>query len=223
LPSFLILNQALIQLMKQPQTIALTAILAVAVGMVGFHGAFGDTFGFDSSPEIATNDGQAYKGHIILKHFDAEGNLLAYQQTDNVITFTGKNCAANLVFGTAFANCTAPLVFDKIALSTNAGGGFTDADITLPGECTTPSCGAGLDARLAGPVAAAPAASAGVDATVQIQQTFTSSSGVGPTIASAGLFDALSGGNLFALKGFTPTVVVNNGDSIQITWLIDVA
>ncbi len=209
--------------MKQPQTIALTAILAVAVGMVGFHGAFGDTFGFDSSPEIATNDGQTYKGHIILKHFDAEGNLLAYQQTDNVITFTGKNCASNLVFGTGFANCTTPLVFDKIALSTDAGAGFTDADTTLPGECITATCGAGLDARLAGPVTASTPASAAVNAVVQIQQTFTSTSGIGPTIASAGLFDALSTGNLFALRGFTPTVVVNNGDSIQITWLITVA
>ncbi len=209
--------------MKQPQTIALTAILAVAVGMVGFHGAFGDTFGFDSSPEIATNDGQAYKGHIILKHFDAEGNLLAYQQTDNVITFTGKNCASNLVFGTGFANCTTPLVFDKIALSTDAGAGFTDADTTLPGECITATCGAGLDARLAGPVTASTVGAAGVNAVVQIQQTFTSTSGIGPTIASAGLFDALSTGNLFALRGFTPTVVVNNGDSIQITWLITVA
>jgi len=209
--------------MKQPQIIVLTAILAVAVGMVGINGALGDTFGFDSSPEIATNDGQAYKGHIILKHFDAEGNLLAYQQTDNVITFTGKNCASNLVFGTGFANCASPLVFDKIALSTDAGAGFTDADTTLPGECITATCGAGLDARLAGPVTASTVGAAGVNAVVQIQQTFTSTSGIGPTIASAGLFDALSTGNLFALRGFTPTVVVNNGDSIQITWLITVA
>lgn len=209
--------------MKQPQIIVLTAILAVAVGMVGINGALGDTFGFDSSPEIATNDGQAYKGHIILKHFDAEGNLLAYQQTDNVITFTGKNCASNLVFGTGFGACATPLVFDKIALSTNAGAGFTDADTTLPGECITATCGAGLDLRLVGPVTAQTIASTTVDAVVQIQQTFSSTSGVGPVIASAGLFDALSGGNLFALRGFTPTVTVNNGDSIQITWLITVA
>jgi len=209
--------------MKQPQTIALTAILAVAVGMVGINGAFGDIFGFDSSPEIATNDGQAYKGHIILKHFDAEGNLLAYQQTDNVVTFTGKNCSAELIFGAGFATCPTAAVFDKIALSTDTGGTFTDADTTLPGECITATCGAGLDARLAGPVTANPAATAGNPAVAQIQQTFTSASVVAPTIASAGLFDALTAGNLFALKGFTPTVIVNNGDSIQITWLITLA
>jgi len=220
LPSFLIVYLALIQLMKQSQTIALTAVLAVAVGMVGFNGAFGDTFGFYSSPEIATSDVQTYKGHIILKHFDAEGNLLAYQQTDNVITFTGKNCAANLVFGTTFGSCTTPLVFDKIALSIDTGAGFTDAATVLAGECTTGTCGAGLDARLVGPVTADQAATTGNPAIVQIQRTFTSASGIGPTIASAGLFDALTTGNLFALKAFTPTVVVNNGDSIQITWLI---
>jgi len=206
--------------MKQPQTIALTAILAVAVGMVGFHGSFGDTFGFDSSPEIATNDGQTYKGHIVLKHFDAEGNLLAYQQTDNVITFTGKNCAAEVIFGAGFATCPTAAVFDKIALSTDAGAGFTDADLTLPGECITATCGTGLDTRLVGTVTANPAATAGNPAVAQIQRTFLSTSGIGPIIASAGLFDAVSAGNLFALKGFSPTVTVNNGDSIQITWLI---
>ena len=212
--------------MKQPQTIALTAILAVAVGMLGFNGAFGDTFGFYSSPEIATSDGQAYKGHIIVKHFDAEGNLLGYQQTDNVVTFTGKNCSANLIFGAGFLNCTAPALFDDIAI-TQSTLTPTDADTTLAGECdgTTDICGSGLDGRKAGIVIADTIGSAGVNAVAQIQATFTMGSAGPTTINGAGLFDATATetGNMFALRAFTSGVPLSLNDSLQVTWLITLA
>jgi len=206
--------------MKQPQTIALTAVLAVAVGMLGFNGAFGDTFGFNSSPEIATNDVQAYKGHIVLKHFDAEGNLLGYQQTDNVVNFPGKNCAAYLTFGSAFANCATGVAFDFIALSTDTGAGFDDGDTTLAGECST--CGAGLNARIQGTVSADTVAANNIDAIAQIQQSFTKTDVGLATIASAGLFNAVTGGEMFAERGFA-SVGLNQNDSLLVTWLITVA
>jgi len=212
--------------MKQPQTIALTAVLAVAVGMLGFNGAFGDTFGFYSSPEIATSDGQAYKGHIIVKHFDAEGNLLGYQQTDNVVTFTGKNCSANLIFGTTFANCASPALFDDIAITTNALAGATDADTTLANECdgTTDICGSGLDARQAGTVTADTVGADNINAIAQIQATFTMGSAGPTTINGAGLFDATptETGNMFALRSFSG-VPLSLNDSLQVTWLITLA
>ena len=212
--------------MKQPQTIALTAVLAVAAGMLGFNGAFGDTFGFYSSPEIATNDGQAYKGHIIVKHFDAEGNLLGYQQTDNVVTFTGKNCSANLLFGTGFGNCGTPALFDDIAITQTAITP-TDADTALAQECdgTTDVCGTGLDARQAGAVSANPAATAGNPAIAQIVATFNMASAGPTTINAAGLFDTTvtEAGNLFALRAFSSGVALSNGDSLQVTWLITLA
>ncbi len=206
--------------MKQPQTIVLTAVLAVAVGMLGFNGVFGDTFGFDSSPEIATNDVQAYKGHIILKHFDAEGNLVGYQQTDNVVNFAGKNCAAYLTFGAAFANCATGVAFDWIALSTDAGGAFVAGDATLAGECA--ACGAGLNARLQGTVSADTPAVGLTDAIAQIQQSFTKTDAGLATIASAGLFNAVTGGEMFAERGFA-SVGLNQNDSLLVTWLITVA
>jgi len=213
--------------MKQPQTIALTAVLAVAVGMLGFNGTFGDTFGFYSSPEITTNDEQAYKGHIIVKHFDAEGNLLSYQQTDNVVTFTGKNCSANLIFGATFANCPGgAALFDDIAITTTAITP-TDADTTLAGECVA-ACGTGLDQREPGTVSAdlvGSVGSAGVNARAQIQATFNMASAGPTTINAAGLFDttATEGGNLFALRAFSTGVALSNGDSLQVTWLITLA
>jgi len=207
--------------MKQPQTIALTAVLAVAAGMIGFNGAFGDTFGFNSSPEIATNDGQAYKGHIILKHFDAEGNLIGYQQTDNVINFAGKNCAAFLTFGTGFGNCpTGGVAFDFVALSTDTGAGFAAGDATLLAECST--CGAGLNARLQGTVTADTPAVGLTDAIAQIQRQFTKTDVGTANIASAGLFNAVTGGEMFAERGFA-SVALSQNDSLLVTWLITVA
>ncbi len=40
--------------MKQPQTIALTAVIAVAVGMIGINSSYGDIFGLDNSLEVTS-------------------------------------------------------------------------------------------------------------------------------------------------------------------------
>ena len=210
--------------MKQPQIIALTAVLAVAVGMVGINGASGDIFGLNTSPEVSTYEGQAYKGHIIVKHFDPEGNLISYQQTDNLVNDPGKNCAANLLFGVGFGSCTSPAVFENIALSTNTGAGFNEADTTLSNECDTSvdTCGSGLEARKAGAVTQDQLAATPAGAIAQIQATFTQGSAGPTTINSAGLFDALTTetGNMFAERAFSTGVSLSLNDSIQVTWLI---
>ena len=213
--------------MKQPQIIALTAVLAVAVGMVGINGVSGDIFGLSNNPEVSTYEGQAYKGHIIVKHFDSEGNLISYQQTDNLVNDSGKNCGANLLFGTGFGSCGTPGVFDKIGLSTNSGAGFLESDTLLANECdgTTDVCGAGLDARVTGIVQQDTLAATPADAVAQIQATFTKTAGGAITINSAGLFDATATetGNMFAERAFSSGVTLNINDSIQVTWLITLA
>ncbi len=210
--------------MKQPQIIALTAVLAVAVGMVGINGASGDIFGLNTSPEVSTYEGQAYKGHIIVKHFDSEGNLISYQQTDNLVNDAGKNCAANLLFGSGFLNCTSLGVFDDIALSTNDGTGFSETDTILVNECDgSPDCGTGLNGRAAGTVEADTVASSPTDAIAQIQATFLKTGGSAITIESAGLFDNATNGNLFAERAFSSPVTLSTNDSIQVTWLITMA
>ncbi len=210
--------------MKQPQIIALTAVLAVAVGMVGINGASGDIFGLNTSPDVSTSEGQAYKGHVIVKHFDPEGNLLSYQQTDNLINVAGKNCGANLLFGTGFLNCTSPGAFVNIGLTTTLGGGFLETDTLLANECdgTTNVCGAGLDARQVGVVTASQVAASGLDAIAQIQATFTMGSAGPTTINSAGLFDSTTPDtiNMFAERQFSTGVALSQNDSIQVTWLI---
>ena len=210
--------------MKHPQIIVLTSILAVAVGMVGINGASDDVFGLTNNPDVSTYEGYAYQGHIVVKHFDSEGNLISYQQTDNLVNDAGKNCSANLIFGAGFLNCSSPAVFDEIALSTNDGSGFAAADATLANECDgTPDCGTGLNARLTGTVIADTVASAGGSAVAEIQATFTKTAGGAITIESAGLFDATTSGNMFAERAFSSGVTLNTNDSIQVTWLITLA
>lgn len=210
--------------MKQPQTLVLSAVLAIAVGMVGVNSSFGDIFGLNQSPEMATQETQVYQGHIIVKHLDSEGNIISYQQTDNLVNDAGKNCGANLLFGTGFANCTTPAVFNRIALSTDTGAGFVAADTTLANECDgTPDCGTGLNARATGTVTADTVASGGSSAVAQIQATFTKTGGAGVTINSAGLFDAATAGNMFAERAFSSGVTLATNDSIQVTWLITLA
>ena len=215
--------------MKQPQIIALTAVLAVAVGMVGINGAFGDIFGLSNNPEVSTYEGQSYKGHIIVKHFDAEGNIISYQQTDNLVNDAGKNCGANLLFGTGFANCASPGVFVNIGLSTNSGAGFLKQDTLLANECdpVTDQCGAGLEARQVGIVTADTVADNTIpqNAIAQIQATFTMTGGGPTTINSAGLFDSATADNvnMFAERAFSSGVTLNVNDSIQVTWLITLA
>lgn len=213
--------------MKQPQIIALTAVLAVAVGMVGINGAFGDIFGLSNDPEVSTYEGQFLQGHIIVKHFDAEGNLISYQQTDNLVNDAAKNCGANLLFGSGFGSCSSPALFDDIALSTNTGGTFAEGDTSLLNECNggSTTCGTGLDARQAGTVTQDTLAATPTDAVAQIQATFTKTAGSGITISSAGLFDATATetGNMFAERAFSSGVTLNINDSIQVTWLITLA
>jgi len=204
--------------MKQPQTIALTAVLAVVVGMVGFNGAFGDIFGLSNNPEVPTYEGQFLQGHIIVKHFDAEGNIISYQQTDNLVNDAAKNCGANLLFGTGFGSCTTPALFDFIAIST-ASAGFLETDTTLASECVA-ACGAGLDARQSGAVTQSILAASPAGAEVQIQATFTMGAAGPTTINSAGLFDASTGGNMFAERVFSSGVPLSLNDSLQVTWLI---
>jgi len=206
------------QIMKQPQTIALAAILVVAVGMVGLNGVQGNFL--DSNNASSTNEGASMIGHVIVTHFDKDGAVIGYQQMDNTVTAVGKNCAANLVFGTNFANCGTPGVFDFIALS-SAAATHGDEDTTLASECS--SCGSGLDTRLQGTVTASTIGANGVDPIVLIRDTFTKGDSGTANIAAAGLFDALTNGNMFAAKNFTTSVTIDQNESLQVDWLITLA
>lgn len=214
--------------MKQPQTLALTAILAVAVGMVGLNGVQGDLFA--SNTDVAGNEGAAMLGHVVVTHTDENGNVLSYSQSDNVITFTGKNCAAVLIFGTGAQTCSGPAVFAHIALSPTAltGADVADETTVLLNECAiVADCGAGLETRNGAgiTVSSSTPGSNGVDPIVSISATFTKTDITVDTIRSAGLFDAAptATGKLFAVQNFGTAVALDQNESIKVDWLITLA
>ena len=212
--------------MKQPQTLALTAILAVAVGMVGLNGVQGDLFA--SNTDVAGTEGAAMLGHVVVTHMDENGNVLSYSQSDNVITLVGKNCAAVLIFGTGAASCGSPAVFAHIALSptTLTGGQVDDQTTVLANECdpTTDDCGDGLEARNGAGITVGDSSTGAnnADPVVSISATFTKTNTGSNTIGSAGLFDTgtLETGKLFAVQNFGSTVTLEQNESLQVDWLI---
>jgi len=70
---------------------------AVTVTILG-----GLTFGLASdivkdSPN-ALKSGAMVLGHLTLTAYDENGNVIAYQQTDNTVTNRGDDCIARLIF-----------------------------------------------------------------------------------------------------------------------------
>ena len=64
-----------------------------------------------------------FLGHVELVAKDADGNIKAYRQTDNIVVNIGKTCAAERIFG-ASGNSTGACAggataFDWIGLGTS--------------------------------------------------------------------------------------------------------
>ncbi len=191
----------------------LFGIVAIAVGMVGINGVNANIFGVADTPKSTSDEKTSLLGHIIVTVRDPEGNIKAYRQTDNLMTDKGRNCSANLLFGTGFGNCTTPLAFQYIAVTNSS---FTPAagDTTLTGEQTN-----GGMARAQGSVSANQVANGG-SAIAQIAKTFTYTGTGSRTVSAAGLFDASSGGNMFAEKAFGSSVTLNTNDQLTVQWQI---
>jgi hypothetical protein len=130
----------------------------------------------------------------------------------------GADLMASLLTGTSINSISSPLPPKYIALSTSV---LTPAagDTTLSGE----TAATGL-ARVLATIQnyVAPASLDGA-ASYDLFHLFTNSSGGTVTLQSAGLFDAVSTGNLFA-EANNPlgSTVLNNGDQTSATWTVNI-
>ncbi|MDE1725783.1 MAG: hypothetical protein KGH89_00785 [Thaumarchaeota archaeon] len=203
--------------MNHLKTMGLFGIVAIAVGMVGINGVNASTLGIADTPKSDSGEKTSLLGHIIVTVTDSQGHIKAYRQTDNIVTNIGHDCAANLLFGTGFANCSSPAVFKYIAVTaaTSVGTG-TATDTTLSGELTTN----GL-ARTSGTVTANQVATGTTTSAIaQVANTFTYSGTTAQSVAAAGLFDAASTGNMFAERAFGSAVTLNQNDQLTVQWQI---
>jgi hypothetical protein len=102
-----------------------------------------------------------------------------------------------------------------IALSTTSLT-IAKADTTLAGETVV----SGLARALGTYGGYTPPASLGASASYTISKTFTSA-GTTTTIQSAALFNAVSAGTMFVEANLSSSATLNSGDSITITWTIN--
>ena len=136
--------------MKQGLNYALFgAVLAISAGLIGAYGLPGvgvsDTTGLAAAQML---------GHITVTHTNADGEIISYQQTDNIIVDGGEACAVKSIFGrtaegditdpddsgvTGLKNCDVDQnsgVFDVIAIgnATSTAPFVTAADFRLESE-----------------------------------------------------------------------------------------
>lgn len=192
-------------LMKR-YTIALMAVaFAVTIGMLGANGLLATPFVIAKTTTSTMNGDMPLKGHVTLVVNSPDGKIKAYRQMDNVVVNVGETCTGARLFGTS-ANCDANL-FNYLAIGTGTGAEAT-GDIILGTETLS---------RIQD-TSNTQTNSTGTGATSQLSAAFTATGTA--SIAESGLFDASSGGHMFARKLISPVVNVLSGDSITVTWTI---
>jgi len=208
---------------KVPTIVAITAIL-IAAGTLLSTGVLNSQD--NSGSTMAEQSG--FLGHVTLVATDPNGNVFAYRQGDNAILDNGATCIGNLVFGakngtTGLANNCAG-VFKYVAVGTNAtttsvaargsGAFLQELASTNRGDASTSPINYGVTNSTG-------TGSAGAAHAVIAQNISIGSSG---TVATVGLADSstVGGGTLFARQQLGSTIAVNSGDTIKVTWSIDI-
>lgn len=202
--------------MKRTHTIALSAIMTIAVGLTGFS-AFAESFTVQEDSS-AMGESSGMKGHVTLTVRDADGNIKNYLQTDNVITAIGKNCLSRTLFDVQTSCATAQTGFyDVIGVSAS----------TYPDTSTTANLNRGGISALTGDLSATSgtatesvAASGTGSAIAKIVHTFTYSPTTAQDVNSAFLADSTNT-NVLAIKNFAGgQVTLNEADQLVVTWEI---
>ena len=228
--------------MKQGLNYALFGtVVAIAAGLISAYGL----------PEFSANESSfaaaQMLGHVTMKHLDANGNVIGYQQSDNIIVDRGESCVLKQVFGTTADgtivatdggltdDCGADLfsdpgVFDVIAIG-NGTGVAAAGDTALNSEHNVTGTGSGLERDES--ASTTKTYSDGVDsAQVVLSAQFTNSYGAGLSydVTESGIFNSTgtpTGATvdpntmLFAHQTFTP-ITLDNGESLTVEWTVNI-
>ncbi len=204
------------------QTLGLLAILSLGIGLTSFS----STGLFQESDDI-TSYGQnvGLSGHVTVIHANEQGDILGYQQYDNIILNEGLTCITELAFATTNSTqCIAASTTDKfthIGLLGSLSG--VDPVATSTAITLTEITGNGLSPFDAG--------TQGVDVegtgatTVQgtsvtgIQHTFTKT-GAGGVVVGGAVLENSAGDAIFAGKAFGADLTLNENDTLEVTWKI---
>jgi len=205
--------------MKQTK-LALSAVMIVAIGLTGANFVTGSEMTEQEKFNAMSGSSPIY-GHVTVIHSDLDGNILAYIQTDNLVSNLGKDCMAELVFGgTAGTACEGTAsVFNTIALFdgqsfpvTMNASGLLGVDITDSGL----AIGDGVATPTENTAASGADYVDGAGSQSDIAKTFTATTT--KSVDGAALFNSSTNA---VLAGQTFTQVdLNNLDTLAVTWTI---
>jgi len=188
------------------------AILALTVVAISSGGAFAMIQ--DNEVPQTTSDDVKVLGHVEVVARNADGEIKAYRQTDNLIVTNGFECAAQDLFGATQSGCGSIGIFDKIGVGTaTAAAILGDTDIGVLASNKRIDADGVADSGQTGAV---------IDATWLAN---TLKNGTGTTaIVESGLFDSItnSSGNMFARQTFT-AINVGASDTLTVTWTVTFA
>ena len=196
--------------MNRNSSIALLgAVLAVSVGLMGTSGVFSMPNSVATSE--SNTDGGKLLGHLTVTVKDPQGNIKAYRQMDNTVVNTGKICTIAAAFGTPASSCAvAPGGFQYIGVGIGA-----TSEQTSQTQLTTEQV---RNARSTVTTVNATGATG-----AQVVQSATFGFGTNNlSIQESGIFDNanIGSGHMFSRKLISPTVNVNIGDTLTVTWTI---
>lgn len=155
-------------------------------------------------PTLPSGDILQSKGTFYLTLVDDDGNVKTTVESPNLVVDNGLDANADHVFGTALDADES--IFNWIAIGTDSTSATT-SDTSLGTEVCR-----NQDSSVEGD------SSTGGEVVVTINQTFDGSSCSG-SIVEAGVFDASSGGNMFARSTFS-SVSVGTDDTLTVTYNI---
>ena len=219
------------QIMKdKSMLVAFMAVLAIGSGIGGYGLANMNT------PEVIQSEPLVvpalFSGHLMVEVQDADGNIKAVREADNIITQNAEDCAMRALFsdnynsGTASAGsaCLGAMTvpFTYIAVGT---GGVGNQEVGTEQTLATETASNGLTRAPATTVTWANAtggSEADIAAQIVLSKQFTVTGGP-QTINEAGLFNGTQGttDSMFARKTFAG-VSVDTDDTLTVQWTISI-
>ena len=188
---------------------AIVAAFALVLGTVAGSTSF-------TTMSVSNQSPMQMSGHAIITLADADGNIKAYRQTDNVVTNNGRDCVADELFGTVggpLCDDTLGTDFTFIGIGTGLGVfSIAEGNAALGFEILTRT----------GTLDSQSAATSGTGTIKTIKGVFTLTETA--TVDEVGLFDAadVAESNMFSRLAISPVISGGEFDIITITYVVTV-
>lgn len=228
--------------MKQGLNYALFgSMVAIAAGLIGAYGL--PDFSESESGYAAAQ----MLGHVTMIHTDVDGNVIGYQQSDNIIVDRGEECVVKQVFGIAASSTinptgapssgcgsgitTNPGVFEFIVIGNGTTAAALEGDIALFSEHNVTGNDSGLTrAEIGSPTKVYSTETDSTRVVLSGQFTNTYGAGLSYDVTESGIFNSseTAGAStvdpdtmMFAHQTFT-AITLDNGESLTVEWTVDV-